>query len=109
MAKRGIDNVLGSLIGPEESEIAEKPEPKAKPGEAAIAIPSSSLLQPPEPEKTITPARLPRGARRGRPPGSKAGEGGGKVKKLSVQWFADQPNEGKLRSQEVNLLRSAKN
>lgn len=67
MAKRGIDNVLGRLI--------ESPEPPAEIPEAA------ATALPPQPEKIAAPVDRIRGARRGRPPGSRAGEGGNKVKK----------------------------
>jgi hypothetical protein len=81
VARRGIDNVLGSLIGSPEPETAAKAEPKEQVREAAAAMPTPSPTPPPESEKPKSPSTRPRAARRGRPPGSKAGEGGNKVKK----------------------------
>jgi hypothetical protein len=81
MAKRGIDNVLGSLLGNPQTEPDAKPEPTAQAAEAAADIPPLPIAEPEKPRIPATPAARTRGARRGRPPGSRAGEGSSKVKK----------------------------
>ena len=81
MAKSGIDNVLGRLIGTPEPEPVAKPEPETQSAQPEPPSPPPSPPESPEPEKAAAPAVRSRGARRGRPPGSKAGQGGQKVKK----------------------------
>jgi hypothetical protein len=79
VAKRGIDNVLGNLLGSVEPDKPPEPAPPAAQAHPAEPLP---LAQPPaEVSEANAPARPSRGARRGRPPGSRAGEGKGKVKK----------------------------
>jgi hypothetical protein len=76
VAKRGIEHVLGNLLGPAEPDKTAELVPPAAPAE-----PVPSAIAPAEAGEAKAPARLPRGARKGRPPGSRAGEGKGKVKK----------------------------
>ena len=85
MAKRGIDNVLGTLVGPLEP--VDQPEPTARP----TREPTSSLPAKPALEvEAETPKAKAMAksvvARRGRPPGSRAG--GAAVKK-KVTWSID--------------------
>jgi hypothetical protein len=85
MAKRGIDNVLGMLVG--SLEPVNLPEPKVGPTpEPASPLPA----KPPfgveaETPKAKTMAKAV-AARRGRPPGSRAGE---TPEKKKVTWSID--------------------
>ena len=83
MAKRGIDNVLGTLVGPLEP--ADLPEPKVRPApEPAASLPAKPALE----AETETPKAKAKSvaARRGRPPGSRAG---GTADKKKVTWSID--------------------
>ena len=81
MAKRGIDNVLGTLVGPLEP--VDLPEPKVRPApEPASSLPAKPALE----VETETPKAKSVAARRGRPPGSRAG---GTADKKKVTWSID--------------------
>lgn len=85
MAKRGIDNVLGTLVG--SLEAVEQPEPKARPTPDPISsVPAKPALEV-EAEtpnaKTLAKSVV---ARRGRPPGSRSG---GAADKKKVTWSID--------------------
>lgn len=77
---KGVGGVLGNLISPEPV----TPEPQATPAEAVPAaspppsVPPAEEIRP----RSSTPSSTTRsrGARRGRPPGQKTGEGGDKEK-----------------------------
>ena len=78
MAKnlKGVGGVLGSLISPEPGPTPQ-PEPPAPAAEAEAAEPPAPLSLP---AGTRPPGRARTPARRGRPPGKKAGEGADKEK-----------------------------
>lgn len=85
MAKRGIDNVLGTLVG--SLEPVDQPEPKARPTPvpAFSPPPKSALEVEAETPKAKTEAKSVV-ARRGRPPGSRVG---GAADKKKVTWSID--------------------
>lgn len=87
MAKRGIDNVLGTLVG--SLEPVTLPEPKATPPSSPEPA-SSQSVQPgravdAEASK-IKPIAKAVAARRGRPPGTRIG---GTTEKKKVTWSID--------------------
>ncbi len=85
MAKRGIDNVLGMLVG--SLEPATLPEPNVKPTSEPVSLPSakSDIEVEAEAPKVKTVAKSV-SARRGRPPGTRAGV---TVDKKKVTWSID--------------------
>jgi len=88
VAKRGIDNVLGMLVG-SSLEPANPSEPKASPAptpEPAPSPPAKLALEvEAETPKAKTTAKAV-AARRGRPPGTRAG---GASEKKKVTWSID--------------------
>lgn len=85
MAKRGIDNVLGNLIGPPESALPTESEARPHSAQEAAQVPSKETALSVEAGKSKAKTK-PVVARRGRPPGTRA-EGMGEKKK--VTWSID--------------------
>lgn len=85
MAKRGIDNVLGMLVG--SLEPASLPEPTIKPTpEPASLPPAKSTLEVEHEAPKVKTVAKSVSARRGRPPGTRAGVTADKKK---VTWSID--------------------
>lgn len=77
---KGVGGVLEGIISPEPP-IPEQPETPSQSIQESSPLPAPQTVATPQPRRTSPAVVSPsRGARRGRPPGQKAGEGADKEK-----------------------------